>query len=398
MANNRKLGSELQGIARLIQDATIGIADIAENLHRQILHPPLLPTTPIQTLLQNLAGVTYQGVRVGAKLIGGGLDGILEKLTPVLGEIKSSEDREAIRAALNGVLGDYLEGKNNPLATQMHFRTAGRAVEPDSVALREALPAVNGKILLLVHGSCMSDLQWTRNAHNHGLALATDFGYTPIFLRYNSGRHISANGRDLSALLEDLISQWPVPVEELVLLSHSMGGLVSRSAVHYGSDHAWPQHLRKMVFLGTPHHGAQLERIGSYLDAVLASVPYARPFARLGKIRSHGVTDLRYGNVVDEDWQGRDRFKVAGDPRTYVPLPDGVGCYSIAAVTGTGSGTLSTAVGDRLVDVKSALGQHRDPYKDLQFPPEHTWIAQDHSHLDLLDSADVYGKLKLWLG
>ena len=80
----------------------------------------------------------------------------------------------------------------------------------------------------------MNDIQWTRKGHNYGTALAEVLGQTPIYLLYNSGRHVSTNGQDLSELLEKLLAQWPVPVEELVIVAHSMGGLVARSAVHYG--------------------------------------------------------------------------------------------------------------------------------------------------------------------
>lgn len=105
-----------------------------------------------------------------------------------------------------------------------------------------------------------------------------------------------------------------------------MGGLVSRSAIHYGQQQQklWTKHLKKIIFLGTPHHGAPLEQAGNFLDVILEAIPYAKPFARLGKIRSAGVTDLRYGNLLDEDWQNNDRFKMQGDQRKNISLPEQV--------------------------------------------------------------------------
>jgi hypothetical protein len=102
-----------------------------------------------------------------------------------------------------------------------------------------------------------------------------------------------------------------------------MGGLVSRSAYYYGmaAGQAWPQQLRKLVFLGTPHHGALLERGGNWTNLCLGLSPYTAPFARLGKLRRAGITDLRYGNVLDEDRHGFDRFEHAADRRHPVPLP-----------------------------------------------------------------------------
>jgi len=71
--------------------------------------------------------------------------------------------------------------------------------------------------------------------------LRDDLGYSPVFLRYNTGLHVSVNGRTLAEILELLQDQWPVPITELVLIGHSMGGLVARSACHYGAElqHGW---------------------------------------------------------------------------------------------------------------------------------------------------------------
>ena len=44
-------------------------------------------------------------------------------------------------------------------------------------------------------------------------ALARDLGFTPIHLHYNSGLHISTNGRRFAAMLERLLSQ-PLPEPE----------------------------------------------------------------------------------------------------------------------------------------------------------------------------------------
>jgi pimeloyl-ACP methyl ester carboxylesterase len=400
MANKIKTGSILQGLSQLITAATIGITDLVEAMHRRVVHPPFLPSTPVQDLITAIAGITYKNVRWSTQVIGGGLDKALGQLTPVLGEIKSTDEREVIRSLLNGLVGDYLEEKENPLKITMQFRYQAEAIALDSESLKEIYPTVNGKILVMVHGSCMNDLQWTRKDHNHGTALAKELGKTPIYLQYNSGRHISTNGQDFNELIEKLVQHWPVPVKELVIIAHSMGGLVTRSALHYGQQQqqTWTKYLKKIVFLGTPHHGAPLERTGNYLDGILESIAYAKPFARLGKVRSGGITDLRYGNLVDEDWQGSDRFDNKGDQRQHIPLPKRIACYNIAAVLGKETDAISPRmIGDSMVDIKSALGQHENPAKQLQFKKQNTWVAYGVSHLGLLNNLEVYAKIKRWL-
>ena len=274
-------------------------------------------------------------------------------------------------AALNGVLGDYLVASENPLAIPMSLRRYGRSLALETQALAAAIPQGGGKLAVLVHGLCLNDLQWNREGHDHGAVLARELGYTPLYLHYNSGLHTSTNGRALSGLLEALLEQWPHRVEELVIIAHSMGGLVARSACHYAAaaGHDWPRLLRKLAFLGTPHQGAPLERGGNWIDVILGATPYAAPFARLGKLRSAGITDLRHGNVLDEHWEGRDRFARARDDRQSVPLPDGVRSYAIAATTGKKAGDIRGRVlGDGLVPVSSALGLNEDSHRSLRFP------------------------------
>ena len=190
---------------------------------------------------------------------------------------------------------------------------------------------------MLVHGLCVSDLQWTRANHDHGAALARDLGYTPVYLSYNSGLHISVNGRAFARSLRRL-SPHGQSKSRISSSSATAWAASSRAApAAYGEEagHEWRQKARKLVFLGTPHHGAPLERIGNWVDVILGKAPYAAAFGRLGKIRSAGVTDLRYGNLMDEDWRGRDRFAREPDTRRPVPLPKGVACYAIAATTAT---------------------------------------------------------------
>jgi pimeloyl-ACP methyl ester carboxylesterase len=262
------------------------------------------------------------------------------------------------------------------------------------------LPDASRRIVVLVHGLCMNDLQWSRRNHDHGALLGRELGASTLYLHYNSGLHVSENGRQFAALLEETLAGWPVPVEELVIVAHSMGGLVARSACHYGREagHRWVASLGKLVFLGTPHHGAPLERGGRRIDALFGVSPYIAPFARVGKVRSAGITDLRFGNVVDEDWSGRDRHDQRADDRRPVPLPAGVACYAIAACTAArAEGVRARALGDGLVPVASALGEHSDPVRDLALPPSRRRVFSGASHWDLLSRADVYTQLRTWI-
>jgi len=368
-------------------------------MHHTIACTPRVLGSPPMGRTSGITGLVYRSIRAVTGLVGGGIDAILGRLVLRFGASPPSAPREALVAALNGVLGDYLADTGNPLAIRLRLRRDGVQLPMERDALAEAIPSCSGKLLVLVHGLCLDDLQWNRLGHDHGAALARDLGCTPVYLNYNTGLHISTNGAELADALERLLRQWPTPVRDFAIVSHSMGGLVARSACHYGAErgHAWPRQLRKLVFLGTPHHGAPMERGGNWIDLLLGVSPFSAPLARLGKIRSAGITDLRYGNLTDEDWQGRDRF-ARGDRRRFVPLPEGVRCYAIAATAARESRLPERKLpGDGLVPVASALGEHPKPELALHIPKSRQWIARGCGHLDLLGSPTVHRRLARWL-
>ncbi|HPA90809.1 MAG TPA: alpha/beta hydrolase [Quisquiliibacterium sp.] len=394
------LASDLRGAGRLAITATLGVTRLAEALHSAIggLSPPVGAPAPARA--RGLSGLVYGAVRGTTRLVGGGLDAALALLQPLLGPDVRWPGRDPVLAALQGVLGDHLERTSNPLAVPMQVRRDGVALDLDGATLASSVPDARGHVLLMIHGLCMSDVQWRRDGHDHGAALARRLGATATYLRYNSGLHVSVNGRRVSELLERLLQAWPVPVTRLTLIGHSMGGLVARSAVECAraGGAAWPSRVGALVFLGTPHHGAPLERGGHWIETLLGVSPYSAAFVPLGRIRSAGVTDLRHGSLLDADWQGRDRFAHGHDTRVPVALPEGIACYAIAAVAGQRVDPLSTRlIGDGLVPLDSALGRHEDPRRALAFPPAHTRIVRRTHHLGLLSSPTVTRQLLRWL-
>ncbi|MGM0555568.1 MAG: DUF7379 domain-containing protein [Myxococcota bacterium] len=390
---------DLRGASRMIVDAVVGVTDIVEAMHRTVSTLGGRIGDAESGRTGGITGFVYSNIRIVTRLVGGGLDAALARLVSALGKAESSRGREAIIGALNGVLGDYLLATDNPLAIQMQIRRDGRPISADDAALHDEIDEHDGRVLLMIHGSSSNDLQWERNGHNHGAKLADELGYVPLYLYYNSGRHISENGEDLASLLDSFIDDLP-EVAELDIVAHSMGGLVARSAFHYAerAGLAWRSKVTKLACLASPHHGAPLERYGNWVDHILQLNAYTAPFARLGKIRSAGVTDMRYGYLLHEDWQGRERFERVDDESTPVPLPDDVDCYAVAATTGEDGGHLTDhIVGDGLVPLHSALGKHDDPERALDFPESHTLVVRNTSHLGVLSSQEIYEALEGWL-
>ena len=394
----------LRGAAKLATEATTGLTDLVEAVHARIASVPGL-AGPADGRTRGITGLVYKTIRGVTRAVGGSVDTLLAVLEPALAPRPGVEpglpspEREAILAALNGVLGDHLAKTANPLAIRMALRAGGRALPLNREALATALPEAGEKLLVLIHGLCMNDLQWRRNGHDHGEALAAAQGFTPIYLHYNSGLHVSTNGRALANQLEQLLGQWPRPLARFAIVGHSMGGLLARSALHYGraAGHHWPDRLDDLACLGTPHHGAPMERVGQGVDMLLSATPYAGPFGRLAKLRSAGITDLRHGNLVDEDWVGGDRFESATDRRLAVPLPAGPRCFAIAGTIAQEGGLKDKLLGDGLVPIASALGKHRLVKRTLKFPPERQRVFEQTGHLQLLSSPEVFEQLRDWL-
>jgi pimeloyl-ACP methyl ester carboxylesterase len=408
--------SDIRGIAQLATQATRGVADISEGVHQSVWGSMGVPGGKAPGKTRGITRLVYQCVHGITHLVGKGLDTVLARLEPLL-ELADrapveSPAREAVLAALNGVLGDRLAASGNPLATPMTLQFQGRALDASAMPPADL---VTGKVVVLIHGLCMNDLQWHTETPapqagdaplvvDHGEALAQTLGYTPLYMRYNTGLHTSQNGHSLSATLEELVSHWPVPVQELTVVAHSMGGLLTRSALHSATADPtstamqWPPHLKNIVFLGTPHHGAPLERAGNWVDVILGSTPYTKPFAKLGQLRSAGITDLRYGHVLDQDWQGHDRFRRKPDSRQHLPLPEGVSCFNVAAtVAGQRSAVAERLIGDGLVPLNSALGLHDDARRNLVFAKPSQWVAYRMHHMELLSRPEVTRQILQWL-
>lgn len=442
--------ADLKAAAQLATQATQGVVNIVEGVHGSVHRQMGLSRNAAPGKTSGLTGQIYRGIRGVAALVGKGSDAVLGALLPLLDDPAThpaaSPQREAVLAALNGVMGDRLVATGNPLAQAMECRLGGEtlalnapdmlkqqlsaatnaslesdASDPSDAPRAAPSTAASPHLLLLIHGLCMNDTQWTRDGHNHGAHLAQALGCTPVYLRYNSGRHVSQNGRELATLLETLVAVWPVPLARITLVGHSMGGLVARSALDMarqdGQD--WPLLLRELVFLGTPHHGAPLERAGHGVDVLLGATPFSAPFVKLGQLRSAGITDLRHGYVTDADWQtstGAGWRAGFEDRRAPLPLPEGVACFAVAATLAAQPGAkavqperankpaarlaasaLAAVAGDGLVTVESALGQHPEARRRLALARDSQRVVYRTGHLDLLSSPAVAAQLLAWL-
>lgn len=385
--------SDVAQLARLGVAGVLGLVDMLEQVHHTIgrLAPPFGRSRAGPA--RGISGWVYRAVRGTTRGVGGALDlglGGLARLTP---SARGGARRDAWLAALNGVLGDHLAAQQSPLAIAMGVRRDGQWIECKAEALQQAWPKAGSRVLVLVHGLCMNDLQWGRRSPHDLPSIGEDQGYTVVRIHYNTGLHIWDNAEQLAALLERLVAHWPASVRELALVGHSMGGLVARGACHAGAEagQAWTQTLRRLICLGTPHQGAFLERGGHGLETLLEMSPYAAPVAKLTRVRSAGITDLRHGRV-------RRPLPAEGPRPTPTPLPEGVKVGLLAATTAErASGLRHAVLGDGMVTLASAWGEHRDRARALQVPASGKALITQADHWQLLAHPEAATVLRRWL-
>jgi triacylglycerol lipase len=309
---------------------------------------------------------------------------------------------DATLAILNGAIGDYLERTGNGLATETSLvpRIGAEPLVPQRARLARAYAAAPTRVALLVHGLMCTETIWEMaDGGDYGASLATDLGYTPVYVRYNSGLAIAENGARLSATLEAFATAYPGPIEEIVPIGYSMGGLVVRSACHEArlAKRTWLSLVRRAIYVGTPHLGAPLERMGRAVAKVLRAIddPYTRLVGQLADLRSDGVKDLGNADLRHEDRApAAEAFRLR-DARHPVPLLPEIQHYLVAGTLSEDPAGLAALFGDALVPLQSATDGLVDPTRDV-LPPSHVKILGGRSHMMLAHDPEVYDVIRAW--
>lgn len=396
---------ELTALGALAGDAAAGIASQAREVHEGVaarvfgaLGPPAAPVR-----------VIHDRVSAGAYAAASALTGALVKGGAAAASLARPGDAPSLRdaprggllvGAINGLWGDRLHRDRSALETPMAVRVRGREVTLQPAAVRRAFPEATSRLAVFLHGLCETEDAWRLGASHrmpYGDRLRIELGYTTIYVRYNSGRHISHNGRALAALMDELTSAWPVEVTEVALIGHSMGGLVARGACHYAEAGSWRELVRHVFTLGSPHKGAPLELGANAVCHAAARVPELKPFAAPIRVRSVGVKDLAYGYVVDADWEGQDPDAFWTNTGTVVPFLASATHYFVSAsLTREPDAPVGRLLGDLLVLRPSAWAQEARGER-LRFPVDQYANVGGATHFDLLNHPAVYEQIRTWL-
>ena len=404
--------TDIEALGRLLAEASGGAGAAVQDTHAAIAQrtfDAIGPAAePVRRIHDGISGAIYRGVRGGLR--GASLHGSrawAKTVSPTAEPLEASPAGLVAIGAINGIWGDFLAETDNALAFTTTLRTIdGREVAATADALAAAHPDATGRVAVFLHGLCETELSWrgvelgrkkpgSERPVPFGDRLRDDLDVTPVYLRFNSGARISANGREVSALLEQLVAAWPVHVDEIILVGHSMGGLIARSACHRGEEDgsAWADAVRHVFCLGAPHLGADLEKGVHLLDWALGQIPETRALGGLLRRRSVGVKDLRFGAITDADWDGHDPDEFLRDRCKEVPFLETARYYFVGA--SLTDGTLGRVFGDLLVREPSASGKGRA--RQVAFEVDHGIHLPGLHHFDLLTHPAVYAQLREWI-
>lgn len=423
--------TDIEAIGALLAEAAAGTGGAVEQTHTAIsarVFETIGPSaTPVRRIHDGIARGVYRAVNGGLR--GAATHGSRawarnqpRDYTP----LEASPAGLVAIGAINGIWGDFLVETGNALAQPFTLRPqrGGDAIEATADGLARHYPEATSRVAVFVHGLCETELSWegvelrpavrratkARRATDaeravplgaaigplpFGDRLRDDLDITPVYVRFNSGARISDNGRALADLLGRVVAAWPVPVDELILVGHSLGGLVARSACHLGAEEGagWTGHVRHVFCLGSPHLGADLEKGVHLLDWALGQVPETRGLGALLRRRSVGVKDLRFGAITEADWHGHDPDELLRDRCQEVPfLPDAHYYFVSAALS---DGPVGRLLGDLLVRHPSASGIGRA--RQIGFEVDRGLQLSGLSHFDLLTHPDVYAQLRDWI-
>lgn len=383
------------GAMQTLKDGLIGGTHTVGGVHTSVLDS-LAAVGLKSTLNRKITEHVYQLILGVGHLTGGLLEHALRWVPLPGGERPPTRGQRLAVSSINGAFGDWLAQNHRVWAQPMQLCRAGRTLPVDRDAIIASTGTPRPHVVIFAHGLCLNDLHWHPvDGPGFGDRWEHHQQATTFYLRYNTGLHIHENGRQFARLLHALYQHYPIPIERLSLIGHSMGGLISRSACQYAQhdEMPWLSVLQDLACLGSPHEGAGLERLGQWVTQSLAKTRITASLGRAGQQRSAGIKDLRYGCLWHADWEGS--HPDAPQPARVTPLPllpEVRYCLLAANWKTNGAETL----GDGLVKVSSAMA-HSLGGHPLETPQVHRPLLQGLHHMHLPTHGQVYNVLSEWL-
>jgi pimeloyl-ACP methyl ester carboxylesterase len=375
-----------RGLGDVIAITTNRLATPVEGMHRAIVDRwfglvGLGSGEPVRILHDHLAESTYKAIRVSGSALGAGIAvgaDVASRRRP-LRPLWNTPKGSYVQSIFNALWGDKFEEDQSAFRIELGLRDGdGEPIPTAPSSLRLAFPEPKSRLVVLLHGLGETEQCWVRNGNTSLAKRLEADGFSVLLVRYNSGRPVADNGIDLAILLDAIVRKWPVPVDDVSLVGHSMGGLVAHSAVAtaHADRHAWVTLTNHLVAVGTPHFGTPIEKAVHLASEGLELVGETRPLGRFIGQRSAGIKDLRFGpDGAAHQIGGIEHHFVAG------------------AVTNEPGHPASVLLGDLVVRTSSATArgrQRRTRATDIV-------VMGGRNHGALVHDVEVHSKIRTWL-
>ncbi|KAA1421127.1 alpha/beta fold hydrolase [Nocardioides humilatus] len=365
----------LVGTARDTHDA------ISRRVHGLLKHPLGSAGAPVEVVHRGIAGAIYGSLGLALRGSSAGFDKLAEAGAGP--RLEDGVRGRFVHSAVNGLIGDELLRDRPQLAIPMAVRVDGHDVALNPVDLCSAFPGATDKLVFFLHGLCENESYFNyfreRTGTTYGEALAAR-GWTPVFLRANTGLPIRHNGVMLAGLIRDAVEAWPVEVERIALVGHSMGGLIMRAATNIleSDGPSWTDQVTDVITLCSPHRGAPIAWGIGHGSKFLGLLPETSAFGKILDRRSEGVRDLVDGYVDDIPPLKQARYRLVA-----------------ATLTKSARHPVGNYVGDYLVRPRSAVG--RDRRGAELFPDAEVLHVGNTDHFGVLNHPKVLAALERWL-
>ena len=295
--------------------------------------------------------------------------------------LNDSGQGRVLHSAVNGLIGEKLRDEHPHLALSMTVRVDGKPVRLDPAGLARAFPRATDRVVVFIHGLGEHEDHWNVRRYemggSYGSRLEAAAGWTPVYLRVNTGLSVAENGVALTALMQQLVDGWPVPVRRIGMVGHSMGGLIIRAGCAVATEHEapWTEQVSDVITLGTPHLGADLALGVSHGSRLMALAPEIAAFGRILEHRSPGIRDLERG-LPELPPMPHARYRL------------------VSACLGSDRSPLGRLFGDLLVRQSSASATRRAL---RLFPDADLLHVPNADHFSLLNHPEVFRAIKGWL-
>lgn len=308
--------------------------------------------------------------------------------------------------AISSIIGSAHNNAIGISKINMSFRSGGKDISPEE-AYAEFEASGMKKAILFIPGLFCDESLWTDQMRktpegevfSPGLAdMLKKEGYFPFYVRYNQGKHISENGRDLLKILEKLLDLYKGALD---IFTYSQGGLLIRSTLYYSmiEKRLDRNKIGKVLFVSSPDGGSYIEKIGFWVGFLMEQSPelITKVIGFIGNLRSDGIKDLSHGVIREEDWKEWHPLRYRKE--LYFGELDDIDCYIFYSLIADETNAFQMWFGDGIVEKDSLTYLVDKVYDKRTDKSDRVMEIKESNHFLILERTEFWDRVrKIFIG